>query len=137
MRDLISSGKYKNTKQKRAQILLGANESEGAKRLNGEEIKRAYGSSIQTIEQTRQCFVEDGYEIALNGKSGVHIRDNHQSDTYVQLIAYMVEEMYREAIKVALIEDNLSAHKLATLYEIYEHQRARAIIQKDSILKSV
>lgn len=65
---LVSSGKYKNTKLKRAQILLGADESEDGKKMKDEEINRAYDVSIRTIERTRQRFIEDGIQIALNGK---------------------------------------------------------------------
>lgn len=64
----ISKGKYKNTKLKRAQILLGADESKGGKKMTDAEISHAYDVSIRTIERTRQRFVEDGIEIALKGK---------------------------------------------------------------------
>lgn len=66
--DQISIGKYKNTRLKRAQILLGSDESEGGKQMKDEEIVKAYGVSLRTVERTRQRFVEDGIEIALNGK---------------------------------------------------------------------
>jgi len=65
---LICSGKYKNTKRKRAQILLAADESEGGKKMKDKEIQKAYDVGISTIERTRQRFVEDSYEIALHGK---------------------------------------------------------------------
>lgn len=65
---LISSGKYKNTKLKRAQILLASDESEGGKRMKDAEISKAYDVSLVTISRVRQRFVEDGYEIALHGK---------------------------------------------------------------------
>ena len=65
---LVSSGKYRYTKLKRAQILLGADESQGGKCMKDEEIKKAYDVSVRTIERTRQRFVEEGLETALNGK---------------------------------------------------------------------
>lgn len=68
LRSLISSGKYKNTKRKRAQILLACDESEGGKSMKDKEIQKAYDVGISTIERLRQRFVEDSYEIALNGK---------------------------------------------------------------------
>lgn len=64
----IQSGVYKNTRLKRAQILLGANESEGGKRMDDAEIVRAYSTSLRTVERTRERFVEEGFESALNGK---------------------------------------------------------------------
>lgn len=68
LRSLINSGNYKNTKLKRAQILLGSDESAAGKRMKDTEIQHAYDASIRTIERTRRRFVEDGFEIALNGK---------------------------------------------------------------------
>lgn len=68
LRRLIDSGKYRKTKLKRAQILVGADESEGGKCMKDTEIEHAYDVSIRTIERTRRRFVEDGFEIALNGK---------------------------------------------------------------------
>jgi DDE superfamily endonuclease len=44
--------------------------------------------------------------------------------------------MYKDAIRVTIVEDNLSAHKLACLYELYEPQRARNIIRKLEIVRT-
>lgn len=68
LKTLIASGKYKNTKLKRAQILLGSDESEGGKRMTDEQIVKAYDVSLRTVARVRQRFVEDSYEIALHGK---------------------------------------------------------------------
>jgi len=68
LKSLIASGKYKNTKQKRAQILLAANESDGGKKMKDTEIAKAYDVRVKTVERTRQRFVEDGYQIAIEGK---------------------------------------------------------------------
>ncbi|MFT6961592.1 MAG: transposase [Flammeovirgaceae bacterium] len=66
--ELIKSGKYKNTKQKRAQALLAADESEGGKKMKDIEIAKAYDIRVRTVERLRQRFILDGYEIALHGK---------------------------------------------------------------------
>ena len=68
MLKLISAGKYKHTKLKRAQILVACDESERGKNMKDEEISRAYDVSLRTIERTRQRCVEQGFEMALNGK---------------------------------------------------------------------
>ena len=68
LKDLIKSGKYKNTKLRRAQILLGADESEDGKQMKDEEIKKSYDCGLRTVERLRERFVKDGFEIALNGK---------------------------------------------------------------------
>lgn len=67
LRELIRSGKHKKTKLVRAQILLGADESEGGKKMSDEEIALAYDVNLRTIGRRRKCFVEHGFEICLNG----------------------------------------------------------------------
>jgi transposase len=44
--------------------------------------------------------------------------------------------MYKDATKITIIEDNLSAHKLSALYELFEPERARNIIQKVEIVRT-
>jgi len=44
--------------------------------------------------------------------------------------------MYKDALKITIVEDNLSAHKLSALYELFEAQRARAIIRKLEIVRT-
>lgn len=68
LKTLIKSGKYKNTKLRRAQILLGADESEGGKKMKDEEIRKSYDCGLRTVERLRKRFVKDGFAIALNGK---------------------------------------------------------------------
>ena len=95
------------------------------------------GTVYEDYEYKREGVV-DMYMIveALAGRREVHVEDNHSGLTYAKIIAYIVEEMYKDAIKVTVIEDNLSAHKLACLYELYEPQRARAIIRKLEIVRT-
>jgi hypothetical protein len=95
------------------------------------------GTVYEDYEYKREGVV-DMYMIveALAGRREVHIEDNHAGLTYAKIIAYIVEEMYKDAIKVTIIEDNLSAHKLACLYELYKPQRARAIIRKLEIVRT-
>lgn len=64
----IQSGKYKNTRLRRAQILLGSDQSEGGLSMSDQQLNQAYGASIRSIERTRQRFVEEGFELALHGK---------------------------------------------------------------------
>ena len=68
LKELIRSGKYKNTKLKRAQLLLGADESPGGKAMKDEELSKAYDAGRRTVERLRQRFIEDGFDLALNGK---------------------------------------------------------------------
>jgi len=112
-------------------------------------------SPKQLISETREKFMDskgvihedfeykregvvDIYMIteALAGRREVFIEDNHKAVTYAKVIAHIVEVMYSKANKITLIEDNLSAHKLSALYEIYEPQRARAIIEKLEVVRT-
>ena len=45
-------------------------------------------------------------------------------------MANLVEVEYASASRITLVQDNLSAHKPSAMYEIFEPQRARAILDK-------
>jgi transposase len=66
----------------------------------------------------------------LAGRREVRVKDQHTRLDWAEVIAHVVEEMYPTAKKVTLIQDNLSAHKKSALYELFEPERARAIVEK-------
>jgi len=68
LEDVISRGKNVATKLKRAYILLGADENEGGTKLKDTELSKAYNVRVRTVEKIRKRFVEQGFEVALNGK---------------------------------------------------------------------
>lgn len=72
----------------------------------------------------------------LGGYRKVLVEDNHKAVTYAKIIAHIVEDLYSDAERITLIEDNLSAHKLAALYELFEAPRARAIIRKLEVVRT-
>ena len=72
----------------------------------------------------------------LAGRRKVWVEDNHNRFTYARIVAQLAEELYADADKITIVEDNLSAHKLAALYEIFEPHRARAIIEKIEIVRT-
>ncbi len=73
---------------------------------------------------------------ALAGYRKVLIEDDHKAVTYARVVAHIVEDLYPDAERITLVEDNLSAHKLAALYEIFEPHRARQIIRKLEIVRT-
>lgn len=95
------------------------------------------GQLYQDYEYVREGVVSM-YMIAqpLGGRREVLIKDDHTSQTYAKVITHIVEDMYPLAEKITLVEDNLSAHKLAALYEIYEPERARNIIKKLEVVRT-
>lgn len=66
----------------------------------------------------------------LGGRREVVVTDSHNSHEWAKVVARIVEEWYVDAVQITLVEDNLSAHRKAALYEIFEPQRARAILKK-------
>ena len=64
---IIAKRNAKSQAVKRAYVLLAADENQ-PDWLKDEQIKATYQVSIRSIERLRERFVEDGLEIALNGK---------------------------------------------------------------------
>lgn len=95
------------------------------------------GQQYQDYEYTREGVVSM-YMICqpLGGHREVLIKDDHTSQTYARVIAHIVEDIYPLAEKITLVEDNLSAHKLAALYQVYEPERARNIIKKLEVVRT-
>lgn len=112
-------------------------------------------SPKQLIGESRPGFIDaqgikhQDYEYQRNGvadmymltepKTGwreVHIKDNHKALTYAEVIQYLAEEVYPQASKITLVEDNHSAHKLSSLYEILPPQRARAIVERVEVVRT-
>lgn len=110
-------------------------------------------SPKQLITETRKGFVDSkgvehvDYEYQragvvdifmivepLGAKRKVFVADNHNSRQWAQVVAHIVEEMYPQATKVRLVQDNLSAHRKAALYEVFSPQRARNILQKLEVI---
>lgn len=55
-------------KIRRANILLGANQSPDGKKMRDEQVANSYNVSTRTVARTRQRFVEEGIDVTLNGK---------------------------------------------------------------------
>ncbi|MDR2052870.1 MAG: helix-turn-helix domain-containing protein [Treponema sp.] len=67
LRNIINKGKHAAQKRKRAQALLLAHEG-----YTGEAIAERAGMHRRGIEGLRQRFVEDGFEVSLEGKERGH-----------------------------------------------------------------
>jgi hypothetical protein len=66
----------------------------------------------------------------LQGKREIFVRENHNRLNYAEIIRYIAEQMYPEAKKITIVEDNLSAHKPSALYEIMSPEKARHILRR-------
>lgn len=105
------------------------------------EVRQPYtdeqGTQYIDYEYAREG-VADMYMIVepLGGRREVKIENNHNRFTYAQVVAHIAEQMYPEAEKITLIEDNLSAHKLSALYEVFPPEKAQAIIQRLKVVRT-
>ena len=71
---LISKGKHKSQKILNALILLSCDTGELQKQHSkNEEIARVLNVSMRKIDRVKKRFIEDGYDIALNGEKGSRI----------------------------------------------------------------
>lgn len=66
----------------------------------------------------------------LGGQRQVVVTDSHNSHEWAKVIGRIAEEWYADSERITLVQDNLSAHRKAALYEIFEPERARAILRK-------
>jgi hypothetical protein len=67
---------------------------------------------------------------ALGHRREVFVQDDHKGVTWAQNMAHIVEKMYPDADKITIVEDNLSSHRRHNLYNLFEPERARAILDK-------
>jgi len=104
-------------KQLVSQIRQSYIDSKGVKHQDCEYKREAAAEIVMVVEplgQRREVFVEE----------------DHTGNTWAKRIGYIAEQMYADAKRMTLIEDNLSSHKKYNLYNVFEAQRARAIIEK-------
>jgi hypothetical protein len=85
-----------------------------------------------TDYEYRREGVADLYMICepLAGHREILVKENHNRLNWAEVIRYVAEEMYPEALRITIICDNLTAHKPSALYEILAAERARQILRR-------
>ena len=80
----------------------------------------------------RRAGVADIFMIAepKAGKRFVQLKDTHDSHQWATVVAHIAEQLYPGATRITLVQDNLSAHRKAALYEVFEAERARNIVKR-------
>jgi len=66
----------------------------------------------------------------LGGHRQVLVQDDHTGVTWAKNMKYIAEQMYPDAERISVIQDNLSSHRKHNLYKVYPAEQARAIINK-------
>ena len=94
-------------------------------------ITTSNGTILYDYEYKREG-VRDIYLVCepLVGQRYATIRDNHDRLDWATVVADTVENKYAEAQQVTLVQDNLSAHKPSAMYELFEPERARRLLDK-------
>lgn len=72
---MLASRKSQSVFVKRAYILLALDENQESGRLTDEEIRARYRVGQRSIERTRQRFIEEGFQIAVEGKKRSVFKD--------------------------------------------------------------
>lgn len=93
--------------------------------------QNAQGVEHIDYEYSRQG-VADIYMICepKAGKRFIQVRDTHDSHQWAAVIAYIADELYPQAKRITLVQDNLTAHRKAALYEIFTPERARELVKR-------
>lgn len=91
----------------------------------------AKGVQYQDFEYKREG-VADLYLVCepLQGRREILVKENHNRLNWAAVIRVIAQEMYPQAPKITMVQDNLSAHKPSALYEILPAAQARAILRR-------
>lgn len=108
LESLITKRSSKSIEVKRAYILLAADES-GDKRWQDEQIHKSYNVSIRSVERVRERYVEDGFCIAVYGKT---------------------REVFKEKIFDGKVEAHLIALRCSQVPEGYERWTLKLLADK-------
>ena len=114
---------------KRADVLLAADEA-GERGWTDEQMSTIYQVSLRSIERIRQRYVEEGWEIAVNGKPREWFKEKRLDGMVeAQLIALRCSEPPRRRARWTL---HLLADKMVELnyVEAISHESVRQILKK-------
>ena len=80
-------------------------------------------------ERNGVCNIFIAFE-PLTGKSQLKVTDHRKKTDWAFFIKELVDEMYPEAEKITLVMDNLNTHNGSSLYEAFEPQEAKRILDR-------
>jgi hypothetical protein len=131
---LASKGKHKSQKVINALILLSCDQGEYKKKCSiNEEISRVLNISMKKIDRVKKRFVEEGFDVALNGKKGsrIYVR-KADGDFEAHLIALSCSEPPEGFARWSL---RLLADKVVELNYIdsISHEAVRRVLKKTNL----
>ena len=66
----------------------------------------------------------------LAAKRWVQVREQRTAPDYAQVVRWILDEVHPAAQKVVLVQDNLNTHGPHSLYQAFEPQEARRLIER-------
>ena len=131
LKELSSKGKPKSQKILNALILLGCDTGEfQSKRSTNEEIARVLKISMKKIDRVKKRFVEEGFDVSLNGRKGSRVyKKKADGDFEAHLVALSCSEPPEGFVRWSL---RLLADKVVELDYIdsISHEAIRRILKK-------
>ncbi|MEM9941589.1 MAG: IS630 family transposase [Planctomycetota bacterium] len=108
-----------------------------------ETSKQLVGETRNSIPAKRGTPAREDYEYKRNGVANlfmlfeplagwryVEVTDRRTKVDFARVVKKLVDELDPDAEKIVLVMDNLNTHKLGSLYEAFEPQEARRLIEK-------
>jgi hypothetical protein len=108
-----------------------------------EASKQLVGETVQPLPAEPGQPERFDYEYVRNGTANlfmisepllgwrhVAVTERRTAKDFAEVLRWLVEEVHADAEKVVLVMDNLNTHKLASLYEAFEPERARRLAEK-------
>ena len=106
--------------------------------------RRRSSSSRKRASQSRQSqAARHDYEYARNGTANlfmlfaplegwrhVQVTDRHAALDYIQALKTLSDRHLPDTSKIVLVQDNLSTHKPASLYEAFPAAEARRLVER-------
>jgi len=98
-----------------------------------ESLYRASPASLKRLddEYVRNGVAEIFLEVEpLTGRRHVDVTEHRARTDWAWWIKGMLDERYPDAVSVCLVMDNLNTHSAASLYETFEPQEARRLVER-------
>lgn len=134
LKEIIAKRSSKSVIVKRAFVLLALDENNpSGGHLSDQEIRATYHVSQCTIERLRKRFVEDGFEIALEGKKQTRFKEKtFDGRVEAQLITLRCSDAPDgyEHWSLRLLADTLAHNGVV---ESISHESVRQILKKTNL----
>jgi len=129
--DLLSKGKAAAIKLKHAHILLKADQGEAGPAWDDKIIADAFNVHMSTVQRTRQSFVEEGLQAALNRKKRLEPprcpKFDGEKEAHLIALACSAPPEGRKGWTLRLLADKMVQLEY---FESLSHETVRGVLKK-------